>query len=68
MKRYIWTPIAFFFAGLIFYIYYGITWNAWITNLPNLGIYLIIVLALSWSLKKKEELKRKREEEFGDNK
>ena len=57
MKRHIWLPCAFFCVGLIFYIYYGLTWNAWIVNLPNLGIYAIIVLALSWALKKKEQIK-----------
>lgn len=58
-KKHIWLPCAFFFAGLLFYVYYGITWNAWLTNLPNILIYLGIVTGLSWALYKKEQLKNK---------
>jgi MFS superfamily sulfate permease-like transporter len=58
-NKHIWLPSAFFGAGLLFYIYYGVTWNAWLTNLPNLLIYLVIVVALSWALNKKEQLRKK---------
>ncbi len=54
-------PIAFFCAGIAFYIYYGIEWNAWIHNLPNLGIYALICAALGWALYKKAQLKEERE-------
>jgi len=57
-RKYFWLPCAFFCAGLIFYIYYGITWNAWLANLPNLLIYAVIVAALSWALYKKEQIKK----------
>ena len=57
MKRHYLIPCAFFGVGLLFYLYYGITWNAWLTNLPNLGIYALIVAALSWALWKKEQIK-----------
>jgi len=56
-KKHIWLPCTFFCAGLLFYVYYGITWNAWLTNLPNILIYLGIVASLSWALHKKEQLK-----------
>ena len=58
-KKHIWLPCAFFGAGLLFYIYYGITWNAWIANLPNLFIYLLIVVALSWALRKQQSIRNK---------
>lgn len=57
MKRHKWVPIAFFIVGTVFYIYFGITWNAWIKNLPNIAIYAVICLALWWALKKKEQYK-----------
>lgn len=53
-------PTAFFIVGIIFYVYYGITWNAWTTNLPNMGIYAVICIALWWALKKKDELANNR--------
>lgn len=59
MKRYIWVPVAFLIGGLAFYVYYGITWNAWMKNLPNLVFYILILCALSWALKKKEELQNR---------
>lgn len=59
MKKYILTPIAFFCMGLVFYIYYGLTWNAWMSNLPNLGIYAVILIALGIALKKKEEIRNR---------
>jgi len=58
MKRYIWVPAAFFLVGCAFYIYYGLTWNAWMKNLPNILIYIVIVCALSWALYKKDKLKK----------
>ncbi|MBQ0046164.1 MAG: hypothetical protein KBT33_01460 [Prevotellaceae bacterium] len=57
MKRYIWQPIAFFCVGLAFYIYFGITWNAWIQNLPHIIGYAVICICLWWALKKKETYK-----------
>ena len=49
MKRYIWQPIAFFIVGLAFYIYYGVTWNAWMKNLPLIIVYAAICGALAWA-------------------
>jgi len=60
MKKHILVPSAFLIGGLAFYVYYGITWNAWLSNLPNLAFYLVIIIALGWALKKKEELKQNR--------
>ena len=60
MKKYILQPIAFFIVGLAFYCYYGITWNAWMSNLPHILGYAAICGVLSWALYKKEALKQKR--------
>lgn len=57
MKRYIWQPLAFLCVGLTFYIYYGITWNAWIKNIWLIIGYVVILAALSWALYKKEQYK-----------
>lgn len=51
-------PIAFLSVGLATYIYYGTTWNAWMKNLPNIVIYIIIIAALAWALKTKDRLNR----------
>lgn len=60
MKKHVWMPIAFFLTGIAFYIYFGVTWNAWTKNLPNIAIYAVICLALCWALKKKESFKQNR--------
>jgi len=59
IKKYVWMPLAFLCIGLAVYIYYGITWNAWMKNLPNIIIYVVIVAALTVALKKKDELRQK---------
>lgn len=61
MKRYIIQPIAFFLAGLGFYIYNGVTWNTWMDYLPHIIGYAAICGLLSWSLYKKAEYKKKRQ-------
>lgn len=60
IKKHIIVPVGFFCIGLAVYIYNGIEWNTWLKYLPNMGIYLVIVTALGVALKKKEELKNKR--------
>ncbi len=60
MKRHVWMPIAFFLTGTAFYVYYGITWNAWRHNLPNLAIYALICIALWWALKKRDKYRQER--------
>ncbi len=62
MKRHIWVPTAFFLVGLAFYVYYGITWNAWMKNLPNICIYAVIVVGLGWSLWKKDQYANNRKQ------
>ena len=62
MKRYIFVPVAFFCVGLAFYVYYGIIWNAWMENLPNILLYLVLVVALGWALKKKQQFANEREQ------
>lgn len=57
IPRSTFLPLLLLLAGLAFYVYYGITWNAWRTNLANLIIYVIIIAALFWSLRAKEKMK-----------
>ena len=59
MKRYVWQPVAFFAAGLGFYIYNGITWHTWLTYLPHILGYAAICSALMWALYKKEQYQNK---------
>jgi c-di-AMP phosphodiesterase-like protein len=63
-----YLPVLLFIMGSSFYIYYGITQNSWRANLPNMGIYLIIIIALYLSLRQKEKLQEKREKEFEEYK
>lgn len=51
-----WLPWALLLVGTAFYVYYGVEWGAWQENLPNLLIYIVIILALYWALRKKEQL------------
>ena len=51
--------MAFFAAGLGFYIYNGVTWNTWSQYLPLVACYALICAALSWALYTKEKLKNK---------
>lgn len=59
MKRYVWQPVAFFCAGLGFYLYNGIVWNTWLTYLPHILAYAAICGALSWALYRKEQFQSK---------
>lgn len=63
MKKPILLPLALFFAGCVFYVYYGITANLWVENLPMLGVDAVLVLLLYFLLKVKEELRKKHENE-----
>ncbi|MCR4612872.1 MAG: hypothetical protein K5778_02600 [Bacteroidaceae bacterium] len=56
MRKSTWLPVALLIVGIAFYLYYGITWNAWIENLPNILIYIVIIIALRWALRKKEQM------------
>jgi hypothetical protein len=49
-------------ARCAFYIYYGVTYNAWRANLPNIIIYAVIVVALFFAQRKKEQMQKEREE------
>ena len=60
MKKYIWQPLAFFSVGLAFYIYYGVTWNAWVANLPHIMVYAVICAALAWARHRQEKLREQR--------
>lgn len=62
MRKSTWMPVAFLLVGCAFYIYYGVTYNAWKANLLNIIIYAVIVVALFFAQRKKEQLRREREE------
>ena len=53
-------PWLLLLVGIAFYVYFGIEYNAWKENLMNMLIYFIIILALYWSLRKKEQLEDER--------
>lgn len=63
-NKYIWAPLAFFCVGIAFYVYYGVTMNAWTQNLSNILGYAAILIALSWALKKKQELADNRSDNY----
>ena len=60
MKKYVILPLVLFIIGLAVYVFFGITYNAWQENLPNMLIFLIIIAMLAWALKKKDALEKKR--------
>lgn len=51
--------MAFFLAGLGFYIYNGLTWNGWMMYLPHIIGYAAICGALAWALYRKEQYKKR---------
>ena len=59
-RKSLWLPWALLLVGVGFYVYYGIEWGAWKENLPNLLIYIVIILALFWALRKKEKMESER--------
>ena len=63
MKKSTWLPALLFLAGAAVYIYDGIEYNSWMHNLPNMGVFTVIVAGLIWSLRKKQKLAHKRESE-----
>ncbi len=62
-RKSIWLPLAFLLLGTVFYVYYGINYHAWTDNLPNLIIYLVIIVFLAWALRKKEKYENERNKE-----
>ncbi len=63
MKKSIWLPIALFMAGMAFYVYYGIEYNAWIENISLIFSDAVIVVLLFFALRQKEKLKKRWEDE-----
>jgi len=53
-----YLPALLMLVGIGFYVYYGVTWNAWRENIANLLIYILIIGALFWALRKKEDLNK----------
>jgi len=60
MKKIFMLPIILFVVGLAVYIFFGITDNAWMINLPNIIIFFLIIVLLTWARKKKYDLQQKR--------
>lgn len=58
-------PIALLIFGSAFYVYYGISHNAWMDNLPNIIIFILIIIALAWALWKKKQLEDERNNRDG---
>lgn len=56
MKKTVWLPTAFVIYGTCFYIWQGVTMNAWKANLPLILSYVGIVVALTFALRKKEKM------------
>lgn len=67
MKKSTWLPVALFLAGAAVYVYDGIEYNSWMHNLPQMGVFIVIVAGLFWSLRKKQELASRREAEDKEN-
>ena len=60
MRKSTWLPIALLLAGSAFYVYDGMEYNSWMKNLPLMIIDILIVAALFWALRKKEEYNKNR--------
>lgn len=60
IKKSVWLPLFFLLFGTVFYVYFGITYNDWITNLPNIIIYVVIIAFLYLALRKKEKYEKER--------
>ncbi len=62
MKKSVWLPVALFLAGVAFYVYYGIEYNAWMRNLPLIAVDAVIVVLLFFALRQKEKVRRRWDE------
>ncbi len=60
IRKSIFLPVAFLIAGAAFYIYYGISYNAWMANLGKFITYIVILAALFWALRAKEKMENSR--------
>lgn len=60
MAKSVWLPIMLLLAGGAFYVYDGMEYNSWMKNLPLMIVDVLIVIALFWALRKKENLKKER--------
>lgn len=67
INKSVWLPAALLMAGAAFYIYDGVEYNSWMHNLPMMVVDILIVLALLWALRKKEQMARRREESYQAN-
>lgn len=55
-----WLPSLFGIIGVVFYVYNGVSHHAWKDNLTNMLIYVLIIVALAWALRKKERYEDER--------
>ena len=58
MKKSTWLPAALLLVGIAFYVNYGIEYNAWVENLPLIGIDVVVCAALFFALRKQERYRK----------
>lgn len=64
MAKSVWLPIMLLLAGGAFYVYDGIEFNSWIKNLPLIIVDVLIVVALFWALRKKEQYRKQNNNKY----
>lgn len=64
IRKSVYLPLLLLVMGIAFYVYFGIYYNAWSDNLPNILIFIGIIVLLAWTLRKKEKLEEERENDI----
>ena len=64
IRKSVYLPLLLLIMGVAFYVYFGVYYNAWNENLPNILIFVGIIVLLAWALRKKEKMEEERENDI----
>ena len=64
IRKSVYLPLLLLIMGVAFYVYFGVYYNAWNENLPNILIFVGIIVLLAWALRKKEKMEEEKKNDI----